>query len=1659
MAEESPALLISPDQYSMRLPAGIIPQEVSFDILDPDGEPQSWTVSESLPWFTPDSSSGAAGTPLTGTISIGNLPNGNYSGTFSVSSGGATAQTSLSFSIYLPDLKMLVRDPIRPAIIYGLHRGNRGVSEGQVLAIDAATATITSVVDLAKYAYDFSVDPSGSRLYVATPNDPSIQVIGLNSFELLPSLAATTGIYGVSADNRERLVIYRPVGDQDNTLSLADAKTGAILGSANGYTTNNTILLGQIDGVRNQYHAKASDNRSVMIFDLSTDQPQLVKTVTTGSSGRPFFSSDGSRMFLGTSTFTPDAELVRRLNGYPLATDSSGAVVITRNDLRWADSGLVIDPQPDDASLAAISSDDRHAIIWNSSFYTLSTLDLGSLVSLPGPRPQPGETRPAGQPLELSWPEMSGAIGYRVFLGNTEASVSNATSGSTFELGQTVTNTLSLAALDSGFRWFWRVDALTLGGTKKGEVWQFDIPLEELAPAVEADHSPNGVGSLHASANGLTRGLPGDGWSAIFQYGPEGQPVLTQEIQTNPSAYQPTPVPVMGDRWLAIGDITHNETSNSSGGLFLHEFQNGRWQWQRTLTPQTDPDRSYLGRAAAADGSLMLVGMPASPGYGERGRVVAYREWPDFAPTQEFKPSDGAADDSFGAAIAMQGNRAIIGAPADFIRQGRAYIYEFSPTSESWEKRATLLPDPPYPTSHGSSVALDGDTVAIGSINDELLNQVFVFTRSSNGRWTRTATINDPTELAAARWFGSSLAISGDTLFIGAFGDQTGGTDGKVHIYHRNGSSWLPGAVVPNPTNQWGFGETIAVRDGVLYVSSNKFLHSYRIGGIPNHSPRFTSDPPLQFVQGRPVELMISASDLDGQEGLSFHPESLPIGLHLEDLGAGRAKLVGTPTGAAGSATFARWRVEDSQGGRAWQGAKVSLLSESDGPAFTVTPLPEEATAGSDVLLTASVSGAGPFLWQWRKDGVDIPGASGPELNLLELSPADAGSYTVIVANIIGEVESTPATITILPAGPNAGNWPTFGGNTSHSGRHAAALDGHRFTPAWSTPIRGGQALQRAVIADDKVWVTPFSATTGLPQAAAFDLATGTSLWEYDSERSESINPPAWHQGKIYYQLNRALVCLDAATGSRDWQVPFDAPFESHESPTVTSDGIFIKGGRSGGIYRFDFDGSPTFFHPLPQTSGWTPALDRGRLFTCVKGTFIEHSLHDGSAIWSLPDTGGTSYVGIRGDAGVVVGSELACIDLAQRKVLWKVAGDFGTQAATSADTAYVTQGDSVLSFALADGSPELVFQSSAGAIHSDRLIGQPILMNDRLIISNRSHTWIFNRADGTLLQTLDAGGRLSYSNRHLLIAGDDGMLRCFFANATPTFTGNIPENVNAGLAATNVEIHLSDFATDPDEADSSTWAIESNSNPTLFRSLEISPESGDLSVIYNPWISGDSDVVITLTDSAGNVIRQSIHFTLPDLIGPELQVSATITLNRQTGLYEHRITVTNAAAREIAGFDLAITDLPAGISVNNASSTGGNTWTIHHRQPLAAGASVTLLAEYYAPVRGTVIEPVVDVALVGAPEVDPAAEVPGLAVDRCEVLPDGALMIEFTSIPGQFYEVQYSDDAIAWKTSPVTIRAAGNRVQWIDRGPPRTDSLPSGKTSRFYRVLELSTP
>jgi concanavalin A-like lectin/glucanase superfamily protein len=74
--------------------------------------------------------------------------------------------------------------------------------------------------------------------------------------------------------------------------------------------------------------------------------------------------------------------------------------------------------------------------------------------------------------------------------------------------------------------------------------------------------------------------------------------------------------------------------------------------------------------------------------------------------------------------------------------------------------------------------------------------------------------------------------------------------------------------------------------------------------------------------------------------------------------------------------------------------------------------------AGTPFNLTVDVAGALPLTYQWRTNGIAIPGAAANPYAIASASSKDSGNYTVVVTNAYGAVTSSVATVTILQPVP-----------------------------------------------------------------------------------------------------------------------------------------------------------------------------------------------------------------------------------------------------------------------------------------------------------------------------------------------------------------------------------------------------------------------------------------------------------------------------------------------------------------------------------------------------------------------------------------------------------------------------------------------------------------
>lgn len=93
--------------------------------------------------------------------------------------------------------------------------------------------------------------------------------------------------------------------------------------------------------------------------------------------------------------------------------------------------------------------------------------------------------------------------------------------------------------------------------------------------------------------------------------------------------------------------------------------------------------------------------------------------------------------------------------------------------------------------------------------------------------------------------------------------------------------------------------------------------------------------------------------------------------------------------------------------------ARLVALTSDLPPVIETQPQPATVDVGTMVTLSVSASGTAPLQYQWRKDGIDLPGTNSSSYVIASVTPADAGEYQVVVDNIVASQASGMATLAV----------------------------------------------------------------------------------------------------------------------------------------------------------------------------------------------------------------------------------------------------------------------------------------------------------------------------------------------------------------------------------------------------------------------------------------------------------------------------------------------------------------------------------------------------------------------------------------------------------------------------------------------------------------------
>ncbi|MCA9659114.1 MAG: hypothetical protein KC486_12280 [Myxococcales bacterium] len=282
------------------------------------------------------------------------------------------------------------------------------------------------------------------------------------------------------------------------------------------------------------------------------------------------------------------------------------------------------------------------------------------------------------------------------------------------------------------------------------------------------------------------------------------------------------------------------EAEDATGAVYVCARDGAYWRLAARLSSSDGAAGDRFGESVALADATIVVGAPrADDGGVDAGAAYIFTAASDAGPWLEvakLKASDGAASDRFGLAVATDGQTIVVGAPrvdaADASNSGAVYVYtrgEMATWADAAEVARLTDDEQLEDARFGLSVALDGDTLAVGAPKDPTIvrggGSVSIFADLGSDEWAHTAKITaDDSEEHDT--FGRSVALEGDLLVVGeTYGGTPGVDDGAVHVFRRTGGGAWTARAKFSPSGVGNYdllGVSVAIRDGVIAAGASQ---------------------------------------------------------------------------------------------------------------------------------------------------------------------------------------------------------------------------------------------------------------------------------------------------------------------------------------------------------------------------------------------------------------------------------------------------------------------------------------------------------------------------------------------------------------------------------------------------------------------------------------------------------------------------------------------------------------------------------------------------------------------------------------------------------------------------------------------------------------------
>ena len=280
------------------------------------------------------------------------------------------------------------------------------------------------------------------------------------------------------------------------------------------------------------------------------------------------------------------------------------------------------------------------------------------------------------------------------------------------------------------------------------------------------------------------------------------------------------PLAISGNTAL-VGAWGDDDGGSRSGSAYLFDVTTGSQLAKLTATDAAADD--YFGISLAISGNTALVGAWGDDDGGSRSGSAYLFDVTTGSQLAKLTADDAAAFDIFGRSVAISGNTALVGSPSDDNDGGRASgsVYLFDVTTGNQLAKLSATDAAPF-DYFGHSVAISGNTALIGAWGDDdggiLSGSAYLFDVTTGNQLAKLSAA----DAAAFDSFGWSLAISGNTALVGAWHGDDEGTpfSGSAYLFDVTTGSQLAKLTADDAASGDWFGKSVAISGDMALVGA-----------------------------------------------------------------------------------------------------------------------------------------------------------------------------------------------------------------------------------------------------------------------------------------------------------------------------------------------------------------------------------------------------------------------------------------------------------------------------------------------------------------------------------------------------------------------------------------------------------------------------------------------------------------------------------------------------------------------------------------------------------------------------------------------------------------------------------------------------------------------